>query len=89
MEDLSVANTYTALHYHIVFSTENRQPLIGAEVRERIWAFPGGIARENKAKALCVGGTADHIHLLNHGPRSSGSEQNGPAIQGWILQMDS
>jgi len=59
-----MANTYTALHYHIVFSTKNRQPLIGPEVRERIWAFLGGIARANKATALCIGGTADHIHLL-------------------------
>jgi putative transposase len=59
-----MANTYTSLHYHIVFSTKNREPSIDSEVRERIWAFLGGITRENSAKALCVGGTADHIHLL-------------------------
>jgi REP element-mobilizing transposase RayT len=59
-----MANTYTALHYHIVFSTKNRQPLIGPELRERICGFLGAIARENKATALCIGGTADHIHLL-------------------------
>jgi REP element-mobilizing transposase RayT len=37
-------------------------------VRERIWAFLGGIARENKATAIGIGGTADHIHLLIMAP---------------------
>jgi len=63
-----MANTYTSLHYHIVFSTKNREHYIKKEVRERIWAFLGGIARENKLKALCVGGTADHIHILLMAP---------------------
>ena len=33
-------------------------------MKERVWAFIGGIARENKMKALGVGGMADHVHLL-------------------------
>ena len=33
-------------------------------MRERLWAYIGGIARENNMKALAVGGTADHIHVL-------------------------
>jgi putative transposase len=28
------------------------------------WPFLGGIARENKMKALTVGGAADHVHIL-------------------------
>jgi putative transposase len=63
-----MANTYTSLHYHLVFSTKNREPFIKKEMRERIWAFLGGIARENKMKALCVGGTDDHIHILLMAP---------------------
>ncbi|MEI9475795.1 MAG: IS200/IS605 family transposase [Deltaproteobacteria bacterium] len=59
-----MANTYTSLHYHIVFSTKNRENHIRAEARDRVWAFLGGIARENKMKALCVGGTENHIHIL-------------------------
>lgn len=34
------------------------------EVRERLWPYLGGIARENGIKALAVGGVADHVHLL-------------------------
>jgi putative transposase len=63
-----MANTYTSLHYHIVFSTKNREPHITNEIKERIWGFLGGIARENKMKALGIGGMADHIHLLIMAP---------------------
>jgi len=33
-------------------------------IRERLWPYLGGIARENDMKALAVGGVADHVHLL-------------------------
>jgi REP element-mobilizing transposase RayT len=29
-----------------------------------LWPYLGGIARENEMKALAIGGTADHMHLL-------------------------
>jgi REP element-mobilizing transposase RayT len=59
-----MANTYCAVHIHYVFSTKNRLPLLVSPLKERIWAFMGGIAQENKMKALCIGGMADHVHLL-------------------------
>ncbi len=49
---------------HVVFSTKERRPFISNEVEPRLWAYLGGIARENRMKALQVGGVADHIHLL-------------------------
>ena len=33
-------------------------------IRERLWPYLGGIARENNIKALAIGGVADHVHLL-------------------------
>jgi putative transposase len=54
-----MANTYTSLHYHIVFSTKNRQPFLIETIRERLFAYLGGIARENR-----ISGVADHVHLL-------------------------
>ena len=59
-----MANTYTSLHYHIVFSTKNRDPFLVETVRERLFAYLGGIARENGMNALEVGGMTDHVHLL-------------------------
>jgi putative transposase len=63
-----MANTFTCLHYHIVFSTKNRHPSIAPEFEDRIWRYLGGIARENRLKALQIGGVADHIHVLLGGP---------------------
>src|SRR5438874_10688814 len=59
-----MANTFTSLHYHVVFSTKRREPWIRSEIEQRVWAYLGGIARENQMKALLVGGIENHVHLL-------------------------
>ena len=57
-------HSYISFHVHYVFSTKDRLKTISPEIRERLWAYMGGIARENKVKALAIGGTSDHIHIL-------------------------
>ena len=57
-------HTFSSLLIHCVFSTKDRQPLIDPEIQPRLWAYIGGIAREHGMKAMAVGGTADHIHVL-------------------------
>jgi len=59
-----MANSYISLYIHYVFSTKERQPLLLPEIQDRVWAYMGGIARKNKMKALSIGGTRDHVHLL-------------------------
>src|SRR3712207_5658004 len=59
-----MANTYTSLNYHVIFSTKSREPFLTNQIRERLWPYLGGIARENDMKALVIGGVADHVHLL-------------------------
>ena len=59
-----MAHTYTALHYHVIFSTRNREPWLTAAIRDRLWPYLGGIARENKMQAVEIGGVTDHAHAL-------------------------
>ena len=59
-----MAHTYASLLFHCVFSTKERLHLLSPDVRERLWPFMGGIARNNGFKALAVGGTEDHAHVL-------------------------
>jgi putative transposase len=59
-----MANTFTSLHYHVIFSTKLREPWIARELEERLWTYLGGIARQNQLKPLWVGGMDDHIHIL-------------------------
>jgi REP element-mobilizing transposase RayT len=47
-----MANTYTSLHYHVIFSTKNRQPFLAEAIRDRVFAYLGGIARKNGMNAL-------------------------------------
>ena len=63
-----MANTYTSLFYHIVFSTKNRVAFIRPDIEERVWAYIGGIARNHKMTALQIGGIEDHLHALIMAP---------------------
>jgi REP element-mobilizing transposase RayT len=65
-----MAHTYCSALFHCVFSTRERRRAIAPELQERLWAYMGGIARENEMKALAVGGTEDHVHLLLSLPSS-------------------
>src|SRR4051812_4462503 len=49
---------------HCVWSTKNRASVLDSSLRDRLWPYLGGIARDNKMKALAVGGAADHVHIL-------------------------
>ncbi len=42
--------------------------MITPDLKTRLWPFLGGIARQNKMKALAVGGAQDHVHLLLYIP---------------------
>ncbi len=59
-----MGSTFFSLHYHIVFSTKERRPLIRAEWRPRLHSYLGGIIRGMKGVAEIVGGMEDHVHLL-------------------------
>ncbi|MCU0748155.1 MAG: IS200/IS605 family transposase [Akkermansiaceae bacterium] len=83
-----MANTFTSLHYHMVFSTKNRERWITSEVEERIWAYLGGIAKENKVHPIQIGGIEDHVHLLLGAPASLAPSKIAQLIKGgssaWI-----
>jgi REP element-mobilizing transposase RayT len=49
---------------HCTFSTKERLPFIDSELESRLWPYIGGIARENRIKALAIGGANDHLHAL-------------------------
>jgi REP element-mobilizing transposase RayT len=85
-----MANTYTALYYHIVFSTKDRVSSIKPEIEARVWAYLGGIARAHKMTALQVGGIEDHIHMLVTAPPTLSPSQIAQYLKGasskWIHQ---
>lgn len=83
-----MANTYTSLFYHVVFSTKNRVNYIKPEIENRVWAYIGGVARKHKMTALQVGGIEDHIHALVIAPPVLSLSQMAQFLKGdsskWI-----
>ena len=57
-------HSFTSILIHCVWSTKKREPFLSSDVRNRLWPYLGGSARENKMKALAIGGVADHVHML-------------------------
>lgn len=57
-------STYLSLHYHLVFGTKDRVPLIQAAWRLRLHEYLGGTIRGLGGFPEEVGGVADHVHLL-------------------------
>jgi REP element-mobilizing transposase RayT len=57
-------STHLSLHYHLVFSTKNREPSMPADLRGRIHEYLGGTIRGMNGDAHAVGGTSDHIHVF-------------------------
>jgi putative transposase len=85
-----MANTYTSLNYHIVFSAKNPEPWLIESVCERLWPYLAGIARENGMKALEIGGVADHVHILISVPATLALSKAVQLIKGgsshWIKE---
>ena len=59
-----MASTLTNLLYHVVFSTKDRQSLLGSDLREDLYAYIGGVVRGERGRLLEIGGRPDHVHLL-------------------------
>lgn len=55
--------SYVCLHYHLVFSTKGRRPLITPDLQDRLYGYFGGILRNCGGVLLKAGGMPDHVHL--------------------------
>ena len=61
-----MANTYTQILYHIVFSTRDRTPCITKDKRDDLYAYMWGIHKEMKCFLYRICGVEDHLHILTH-----------------------
>ena len=46
------------------FQHEERVLVLNPDIRERLWPYLGGIAKQNGMIPKCLGGVSDHVHLL-------------------------
>jgi REP element-mobilizing transposase RayT len=65
-----MANTYTHLLYHCIWSTKNRKPLIPSNVESQIWAIVAETAKTHGMFLKKAGGIENHIHVLIEIPKT-------------------
>lgn len=58
-----MSGKHISLLVHFTWSTAQREPWIGPDWREPLFAQVGGIMKNKKARLLGAGGMYDHIHL--------------------------
>jgi putative transposase len=57
-------STHLSLHYHVVFSTKDREPWLSPTMRSRVHEYLGGAIRGLNGVPHAVGGTGDHVHVF-------------------------
>jgi len=59
-----MSQSYTLLHYHVVFGTKRREPSIVSRLREPLYRYLGSLSHHRRANLVACGGIADHVHML-------------------------
>lgn len=59
-----MANTYTQLNIHAVFSVLGRQNLLSDKLRPELFKYISGILKNSKQFPLAVNGYKDHVHVF-------------------------
>jgi len=65
-----MTHTKQKLHYHFVWTTWNRTPLLDGDVEKRAQAAIKRRCSEMNVNVSAIGGTSDHVHLLASLPAS-------------------
>ena len=63
-----MGHSYSALYYHIIFSTKNRTAQITTDIQVRLCDYIGGITKGENGTLIAAGAMPDHVHLLTAFP---------------------
>lgn len=59
-----MSNTYSNILFHVVFSVKERRGFLSKDLRERLYPYICGIAKQNNFKIIAINGTDNHLHIL-------------------------
>ncbi|MDQ8005649.1 MAG: IS200/IS605 family transposase [Pedobacter sp.] len=59
-----MSQSLSKMYVHIIFHTKHNQPFIKPDVEPELYAYIGGIIKENSSIPIKINGTKDHIHIL-------------------------
>jgi putative transposase len=55
---------YWRLYYHLVWATQDRQPLITLEIERMLYRHLGARASQENCHVFAINGMADHVHMI-------------------------
>ena len=61
---ITMANTYSSIYVHVVFAVKNRESMLLATFRERVYQYISKMLRAGGHLPVAIGGTENHIHIL-------------------------
>jgi len=56
--------SFSKNYVHIVFSTKYRERFLHEDIRDRMFAYMGGICNQFECTPIIIGGYYDHVHIL-------------------------
>jgi len=59
-----MANTYTQINIHAIFSVKGRENIITRNFRDRLHSYIAGIVNKKGNYSLAVNGYKDHVHVF-------------------------
>ena len=59
-----MANTYTQIYIHIIFTVQGRQNIIKKENKQELHKYITGIIQNKNQKLIAINSMPDHVHLF-------------------------
>jgi len=53
------------IYLHIIFSTKNRNNILHPDIENELYKYIAGIMKNLNCTTIKIGGTSNHIHILN------------------------
>jgi len=60
-----MSQSLSKLYVHIIFHVKNERTLIRPEVEKELYAYIGGIIKQNASYSIKINGTENHVHVLS------------------------
>jgi len=59
-----MTQSLSKLYIHTIFHVKNKRIFIRPEEEKELYAYIGGIIKQNSSDSIKIGGTENHIHIL-------------------------
>jgi putative transposase len=74
--------SYVQVYIHLVWATWDRLPILKPGVRDSVYACISSACSDLRAKAMAIGGTNDHVHLLVSMPATTSIAELAKKVKG-------